>query len=142
MAINCIFLTVTSETGLLRIVSQDDSIPFTTPANYYSSLARHHSLHTSYYNLSTLAFSLCHTQLFNSHIIPPTPPCIVCTKSEVFIYIDATMHIYDTSSCNGFDHSNHSNFWKNYRDNKVLQNKLRGLPGSLLHGYHGFFSVR
>jgi len=54
IAINCIFLTITFETGLLRIVSQDDSIPFTTPVNHYSSLAWHHFLHTSYYNLSTL----------------------------------------------------------------------------------------
>jgi len=28
LAINCIFLTITFETGLVRNVSQDDSIPF------------------------------------------------------------------------------------------------------------------
>jgi len=54
LAIKCIFLTITFEKGLLRNVSQDDSIPLTTPVNYYSSLAWHHFLHTSYYNLSNL----------------------------------------------------------------------------------------
>jgi len=37
-AINCIFFTITFETGLFKNVSQDDSIPFTTPVNYYSNL--------------------------------------------------------------------------------------------------------
>jgi len=57
LAINCIFLTITFEPGLLRNVSQDDSLPFTTPVNYYSSLAWHHFLHTSYGNLSTLCIT-------------------------------------------------------------------------------------
>ena len=38
LAINCVFLTITFEKGLLRNVSQDDSIPVTTPVNYYTSL--------------------------------------------------------------------------------------------------------
>jgi len=54
LAINCIFLTNTFETGLLRNASQDDSIPITMPVIYYSNLVWHHFLHTSYYNLSTL----------------------------------------------------------------------------------------
>ena len=49
------------------------------------------------------------------------------TRSEVLIYTDATMHINDASSSNGFDHSNHSNFWgeKSKRANK-LQNAQTG----------------
>ena len=46
LAINCIFLTITLVPGLLRNVSQYDSLPFTTPVNYYYSLACHHFLHT------------------------------------------------------------------------------------------------
>jgi len=34
-----VFLTNTFEKGLLRNASQDDSTPFTTPVNHYSSLA-------------------------------------------------------------------------------------------------------
>ena len=45
MAINCIFLTITFETRILRAVSQDGSIPFTKPVKYYSSLVLPHFLH-------------------------------------------------------------------------------------------------
>ena len=45
LAINCIFLTITFETRILRAVSQDGSIPFTKPVKYYSSLVLPHFLH-------------------------------------------------------------------------------------------------
>jgi len=56
-----------------------------------------------------------------------THPCIKRTRSEVLIYIDATMHIFDASSCSSFDHSNHSQFLeKSNRANKLLQNAQTG----------------
>jgi hypothetical protein len=62
-----------------------------------------------------------------SHTHTHTQPCIKRTTSEVLIYTDATMHIFDASSCNGFDHSNHSQFFKkSNRANKLLQNAQNG----------------
>ena len=51
--IQLVFLTHTESRCTVNHTS-DDSTPFTTPVNCYSSLVWHHFLHTSYHNLSTL----------------------------------------------------------------------------------------
>jgi len=54
LAIDYVFLTFTSETGLLINMSQDCIIPFTTPVNYYPSLVLLPFFHTSDYSQTSV----------------------------------------------------------------------------------------
>jgi len=58
LVINYVFLTITFETGLLINVSQDCTIPFTTPVNYYPSLVL-----LSFFTLLITIFQHCALEL-------------------------------------------------------------------------------